>query len=106
MYNNSLKILLDINPNKKYSIKEISIKIFEFLKASNIQNKLNTSARNKTIEKQELNHQVWNTVTNVFEKMVENLGDEKVTLREFYALLQLVFPQLQPVWFLLHRIAS
>ena len=84
---NSLKILLDINPNKKYSIKEISIKIFEFLKASNIQNKLNTSARNKTIEKQELNHQVWNTVTNVFEKMVDNLGDEKVTLREFYALL-------------------
>lgn len=84
---NSLKILLDINPNKKYSIKEISIKIFDFLKSSNIQNKLNTPARNKTIEKQELNHQVWNTVTNVFEKMVDNLGDEEVSLKEFYALL-------------------
>ena len=84
---NSLKVLLDIKPSKKYSIKEISVKIFEFLESSNIQNKLNTATRNKTIEQQELNHQVWNTVTNVFEKMVDNLGDEEVNLKEFYALL-------------------
>ena len=71
---NSLKVLLDIKPSKKYSIKEISVKIFEFLESSNIQNKLNTATRNKAIEQQELNHQVWNTVTNVFEKMVDNLG--------------------------------
>ena len=84
---NSLKLLLEIKPSKKYTVKEISIKIFEFLKYSNIQNKLNTAIRNKTIKKQELNQQVWNTVITVFEKMVDNLGDEVVSLKEFYALL-------------------
>lgn len=83
----SFKILLELSPVKKYTVNYISIKIFDFLKECDIQSKLNTASRNKTLERQEINRQVWKTVINVFEKMTDNLGEEKITLKEFSALL-------------------
>lgn len=86
---------LDFKKDNKYSVKEISIKIINFLKGLDISKKLEIIAeKDKTFNingnssKYEEHYQVWNSVMLILEKLVEILGEDEVTIEEYSKILK------------------
>lgn len=89
----SISILTDnIKKGRKYSVMEISKIIFDFLKDIDACGTLNKNIK-KATEENDLasamaHKQIWGLICNVFEKMVEFLGDEKVNINEYLRILE------------------
>lgn len=83
---NQLAPLSDnFNNTKKYTVKEISTKIFEILFNLEVPKTLD-SWKDETGSKVHL--QVWNKICDLIDKMVEILGEEKVNIKEFSKILE------------------
>lgn len=80
-----------IKPSKKYTVKDISVKIFELLYDIDVSGKLSSWILTAKCTHDDLtaheHSQIWGLVTGVFEKMVEIMGDEKVTAHEYAKIL-------------------
>lgn len=81
----------NIQSNSKVSIKDFSYRIFHMLINLNVTDTLNLwisniDDKNSVILRQ--HNQIWGKITRVFEKMVEILGDEIVTVKEFSKILE------------------
>lgn len=77
----------NIRPNKKYSVREITKQLFEFLRTSGAEevhnNIIAKNQEDNDIAEADINTGVWNTIAEILEKAVSILGDEKVTAREY-----------------------
>ncbi len=87
-----------IKTNKKYTVKYISVKIYELLKSMDV-----TAFLENHIEKMKLkgfkikateSQQIWDKVTDVFEKIVAILGEEEVTVSEYAKILEAGFSKM------------
>ncbi|WP_058486819.1 helicase-exonuclease AddAB subunit AddB [Defluviitalea phaphyphila] len=80
-----------IRNNKKYSVKDITIAIYELMEDLQINKKL-LEFIDKFKEENQLilvkqNLQIWDLIVELFEKMVEILGEEQLTIREYSKIL-------------------
>lgn len=83
-----------LSKDKKTSIKDICTKIFDMLYAMKIPEKLNSwidEQQNIDTLAQVWHKQIWGKIVNVFEKLVDILGDEQVTISEFAKILDVGF---------------
>jgi len=82
----------NITSKTQLTIKEISIRIFEMLYFMNIPEKIenlaNEALQEKNIELRIRHSQIWGKVCEIFEKMVDILGEEKVNIAEFSAIFE------------------
>lgn len=93
------KLMAPLNENftagKKGNVREITEKLFEILEGINITEKLekelNDAQYRGDTAKAAFYEQIWKTVTDVFDKMVDILGNEKVTMREYSKILSTGF---------------
>lgn len=80
-----------IKANKKYSVKEISTKIFNLLNSLEVTSTLNKwiaeANQNNNIILAKEHTQIWGVLSSIFDKLVEILGDENVDILEFSKIL-------------------
>lgn len=91
----------DFKNNKKYTVLEISQKIFDFLIYLDIDKTLNKwEEKNKKLFYEEIslnstaldtNIQTWNKICQVIEKFVNILGNEEITIEEYLKILKVGF---------------
>ena len=94
--NNVVSIIEVFEKNLTYktqlTIKEISTRIFKMLYSINIaktmQRLLNEAIEEKNTELMLQHSQIWKKVCELFEKMVDVLGEEKVSISEFSAIFE------------------
>ncbi len=79
------------NSSKKAAVRDITEKLFEILENINavekIENELNIAQEKGNAARAALYEQIWSTVIDTVNKMVEILGDERVTVREYSKIL-------------------
>ena len=90
---------LNFKNNEKYFVKDISQQIFDFLIDLNVLSTLEIlqDKENKLFEENEFfkvnnpneHIQTWNNVVLIFEKFVEVLGEEKLTIEEYKKVLEI-----------------
>ncbi len=85
---NILSPLTDnIRPGKKYSVREITQRLFEFIKISGAEEVhsdiIAKNQEDNDIALADINTGVWNTIAETLEKVVNILGDEMVTAKEY-----------------------
>lgn len=97
---NSLKEL-SFKPSRNYKVKEISEKIFNFLLSLNVDKTLDIWKKrdielfdteitgNTNILDEHL--QVWNSIVEIFEKLVEILGEDEISIEEYSKILNSAF---------------
>ena len=77
------------------TIAEMTKAVFAFMQDLNIEDKLETwissLKENGRLDYVNENTQIWNTVMAIFDQMVEILGDNKVTLKEYISILEAGF---------------
>lgn len=73
-----------IKANKTYTVKEISIKLFNLLENIAVTSKLQTMTE-QTGDK--IHVRIWETLVSLFDTMVNILGEEQVTPKEYYKIL-------------------
>ena len=71
----------NFNNSKKYTVKEVATRVFEMLYNLNVTETLDLWGTDR------VHVQVWNKICELMDKMVEILGDELVTIREFGKIL-------------------
>jgi len=88
-----LQPISEFTRNKKYTITEISTKVFNFILSLNVIDTLNIwiDGLNDNDALKKEHTQVWKMVTEIFDKMVEILGNEKVTIPEYSKILNAGF---------------
>ncbi len=78
--------------NRKAEVKEITESLFQLLNNINVkkrlENELNKARLNGDNVKAVIDEGVWNIVIDIANKMIDILGDEKVTLREYSKILK------------------
>lgn len=76
---------------KKGSVRDITEKLFEILEnmniAETIENSFNNAIENNDNVKAIINQEIWGMVIDVIDKMVDILGSESVSLREYSKIL-------------------
>lgn len=76
-------------------ITDITIALFEFISKlgipERVQENITRKLSNGEIEEARLEKQVWELIVNSFEILVNHLGDEKISVRDFFKLLQTIF---------------
>lgn len=81
-----------INNKTKYSIKSLSEKVFNLLYSLNVTDKLNSWILSAKENRRDLlvyeHSQIWSIITEMFDKLVEILGHEKVTINEYLKILK------------------
>ncbi len=86
-----------IKSGKKYEIKEIVLSLYEMLLTVKAEDTLSEWAENRMAEneysKAYEHRQIWGIMNGVFERMMEILGSERTTIREFGKLLDAGFLQ-------------
>lgn len=90
------EILLPLRENysqsKKAMVKEITESIYKVLENINVKEKIQNEVKKAEdcgdAVKASVNREIWNVITDVTEKMVSILGNEKVTLREYSQILK------------------
>ncbi|MGN1318290.1 MAG: PD-(D/E)XK nuclease family protein [Lachnospirales bacterium] len=82
----------NIKRTKKYTVKFISKTIFEFLKnidaTSTLNKNIKTATDKNDLSTAMIDKQIWGLLCDVFEKMVEFLGEEKVTISQYIKILE------------------
>lgn len=77
----------DLKLNEKYEVKEITFRIFQVLKDLDVINTLQVWTDNMTsignLQKASEHKQIWKIICEIFEKMVDILGNEKVTISDY-----------------------
>lgn len=81
--------------NSKYTVAYISSKLFDLITSIDIPLTLNTwidEAKKENKNESVLEHQqIWGIITEIFEKLVEILGDEKITVDEYSKIINAGF---------------
>ncbi|MCL1988309.1 MAG: PD-(D/E)XK nuclease family protein [Firmicutes bacterium] len=86
-----------LRPDKKMSVTEISLRIYNWLYKLDVPSKLaklleSAAKEDGGDQEQALWHkQIWRCISEVFDKLVEILGDETVTIKMFSEILDAVF---------------
>lgn len=90
-----LSPLSELNNSDDYTVNDISIKIFNFLEYLNITDMLDdwvNAAKNRNDYQAANEHsQIWNIVVNIFEKLVEIIGNENISISEYAKILNTSF---------------
>lgn len=97
--NTRIKIIHKLEPilnnfgiSKKYSVMEFSTKLYNFLEFNNILEKIqviiNCATNDKNFKRKSEYEQIWGKFISLLEKIVEILGDEQVTIKEFHDILK------------------
>lgn len=82
----------NFTPSKKANIREVTIALFKIMESlkitEKIENDLNKAIENGDNVRAAINREIWNTIVNTADTMVNILGDENVTLREYSKILK------------------
>ena len=86
------KFTSKIKKYRKYTVTKISEAVFDFLKDIDAVKTLNKSIENAEKEndltKSMVDRQIWGLICDVFDKIVEFLGNEKITINEYIKILE------------------
>jgi ATP-dependent helicase/nuclease subunit B len=89
----ALKPLIEgFNIKKELTVKEYCIKIFKMIEVLNVRTILeeqtNYYIETENYDLANKNSQAWHSVCNLFEKIIEVLGEEKISFKEFSKLIE------------------
>lgn len=80
------------NQSRKAEVRDITESIYKVLENVSATEKIQSEVKNAEekgdVVKASVNREIWNVITDVTEKMVSILGNEKVTLREYSKILK------------------
>ncbi len=87
--------ILKYNSRKEFNVREITKDLLKVLEYLNVKEKIELDYKraieNGNLEREIISSQIWEEVILVFEKLVDILGKEKVSIREYISILRTGF---------------